>query len=571
MPTETANWSPAQSSAQYRAIAWLRWRIAINQFRRKGSTGDLLARFIIVPFAAVVLVGPTVGAGVVAAYFAHTGHLERIAFVLWAAFFFCQFLNIQLGQPGTTFDPTQLIRFPLSPSKYIAVRLFFGLLAPANISAIFVAIAVAVGVTVVLPQLWAYAFFAMLVFGTANVLFSRMLFAWVDRWLSTRRAREIFTALIFIFSLGIQWVNLTFNPAYNRGHTDATAAQQKLDSLHRLYDHVLPWIAGLPPNLTASALQAAHSASLFHYLIDILGCAFYAAAFYAVFAWRTRVEYRGENFSDQANAVAKPATAATAPATPLRAGSLQAPIALSAAATQRSIIGALLNKEFLTLRRNTGIAYGLLAPIIVVFIFAFKLAAGRHFPWLFPATAAYALMGIVPLAYNTFGLEGPGVQFHFMAPVRIRDVVLAKNLMSLALTALDLALLYAVISYVSGVPSLRMTVVGILWATAMLFLSLTIGNRRSITSPKKIEPGRSASKQASPLSSLISFLVLFTGAGLGAGLFFAERWLNSNWLLLPVLAVAVIAAFITYRSSLNNIDKFAFDNREQLFAELCKQ
>ena len=66
MPTETANWSPAQSSAQYRAIAWLRWRIAINQFRRKGSTGDLLARFIIVPFAAVVLVGPTVGAGVVA-------------------------------------------------------------------------------------------------------------------------------------------------------------------------------------------------------------------------------------------------------------------------------------------------------------------------------------------------------------------------------------------------------------------------------------------------------------------------------------------------------------------------
>jgi ABC-2 type transport system permease protein len=116
-----------------------------------------------------------------------------------------------------------------------------------------------------------------------------------------------------------------------------------------------------------------------------------------------------------------------------------------------------------------------------------------------------------------------------------------------------------------------MTIAGILWAASMIFLGLTIGNRRSITAPKKIEPGRSASKQASPLSSLISFLVLFTGAGLGAGLFFAERWLNSNWLLLPVLAVAVIAAFITYKSSLNSIDKFAFDNREQLFAELCKQ
>jgi hypothetical protein len=39
-----------------------------------------------------------------------------------------------------------------------------------------------------------YAFLALLVFAAANVLFNRMLFAWVDRWLSTRRAREIFTA-----------------------------------------------------------------------------------------------------------------------------------------------------------------------------------------------------------------------------------------------------------------------------------------------------------------------------------------------------------------------------------------
>jgi ABC-2 type transport system permease protein len=411
-----------------------------------------------------------------------------------------------------------------------------------------------------------------------------MLFAWVDRWLSTRRAREVFTALIFIFSLGIQWLNLTFNPAYNHparfgvhGTKAANVSPEKLEAATRLYHHVLPWIAIFPPNLTASALQAAQSAAHLSFLIDVLGCALYAAAFYLIFAWRTRVEYRGENFSDQANAVTKPLISAASPAftitqpSSLPAASLPVTTALSPPATQRGIIGALLSKEFLTLRRNTGIAYGVLAPVFLVFIFAFKLAAGRHFVWLFPAATVYALMGIVPLAYNTFGLEGPGVQFHFMAPVRIRDVIVAKNLMSFALAALDLVLVYAVISYASGVPPLRMTIAGILWAASMIFLGLTIGNRRSITAPKKIEPGRSASKQASPLSSLISFLVLFTGAGLGAGLFFAERWLNSNWLLLPVLAVAVIAAFITYKSSLNSIDKFAFDNREQLFAELCKQ
>jgi len=577
MITETANWSAAQSSAQYRAIAWLRWRIFLNSFRRKGSAGELVARIIVIPIAAAVLIGPTIGAGIGGWYFVRSGHFDYIALLLWGAFAFCQFLNLQLGQPGTTFDPTQLIRFPLRAASYTAVRLFFGVLSPSNISAVCIALAVAIGVTLALPQLWAYAFVALLFFATANVLFSRMLFAWIDRWLSTRRAREIFTACIFIFSLGIQWANLSFNPAYNRhsGHAGQYLAQQKLNHFNSIYQHVLPWIAGLPPNLTASALHAGQSASLLRYLICVFGCALYAAAFYAVFAWRTRVEYRGENLSDQANAVATPAalhSSATAFAANLPAAdSFNTYTSRSAATMQRDILAALLHKEFLTLRRNTGIAYGVLAPIFLVFIFAFKMAAGRHFPWLFPAAAAYALMGIVPLAYNSFGLEGAGVQFHFLAPVRMRDVILSKNLMSFALAALDLTLVFAVISYISGMPSLRMIVTGLLWAAAMLFLSLAIGNRRSITAPKKIEPGRTASKQASPLSGLISFLVLLTGAALCAALFYAEYWLNVSWLLVPTLAVAAVAAFLVYRSGLNSFDRFAFDNREPLIEELCKK
>jgi ABC-2 type transport system permease protein len=265
MPTETVNWSAAQSSAQYHAIAWLRWRIFLNNFRRKGSTGDLIARILIIPFAAVVLIAPTFGAGFGAWYFAHDGHFERIAWILWGAFAFCQFLNIQLGQPGTTFDPTQLIRFPLPASRYTAVRLFFGLLSPANISAVCIALAMAIGITIALPNLWLYAFLAMFVFATANLLFNRMLFAWIDRWLSTRRAREIFTGLIFVFALGIQWVNFSFNPAFNRHHHHHTAAeaasvdaaQRNLDAAAHMYETVRPWLAGFPPNLTASALSNA--------------------------------------------------------------------------------------------------------------------------------------------------------------------------------------------------------------------------------------------------------------------------------------------------------------------------
>jgi len=576
MPTETANWSAAQSSAQYRAIAWLRWRIFLNNFRRKGSTGDLIARILIIPFAAAVIIGPTFGAGFGAWYFARSSHFDFIALILWGAFAFCQFLNLQLGQPGTVFDPTQLIRFPLPASRYTTVRLFFGVLSPANISAVCIALAVATGITLALPQLWAYAFIALLIFAAANILFNRMLFAWIDRWLSTRRAREIFTAFIFIFALGAQWVNFTFNPTFNSHHhnhsaavtANVAAAQQNLDAAKHVYDKVWPWLAGFPPNLTASAVSYAQSANTVHAFTDIVLCALYAVFFYMVFTWRTRTEYRGENFSDQANAVAKQPLA---PATRARTS---APSMASGAAAPPSRFAPLLGifgKEFLIVRRNTGIFYGILAPLILVLLFSFKMAARSHTPWLFPASMAYALMGITPLFYNVFGLEGAGCQFYFMAPVRMRDVFLAKNLLNLALAVVDILLVYIVIAYVAAVPSMRMTVAGLLWAAAILLASMTIGNRRSITAAKKVEAGRSASKQASPMSSLISFLLLIAGAGIGAGLYLAETKLHITWILIPALALMAGAAWIFYRSGLSTIDRYAFENREQLFAELCKQ
>ena len=576
MPTEANIWSAAQSSAQYRAIAWLRWRIFLNNFRRKGSTGDLVARILIIPFAIVILILPTAGAGFGAWYFAHSEHLERIAWILWGAFALCQFLNLQLGQPGTTFDPTQLIRFPLPASRYTTVRLFFGLLSPANIASVCIALSMAIGITVALPDLWLYTFVALFIFAATNLLFNRMLFAWIDRWLSTRRAREIFTGLIFVFALGGQWVNFTFNPAFNSHHNlhtaadaaDVAAAQQHLDAADRIYAKVWPWLAGFPPNLTGSALSYAHSANTLHALIDILFCALFAVFFYMVFAWRTGTEYRGENFSDQANGIAKQPLAPIA-----RAGTLAPTLASASAAppSRFAPVLAIFSKEFLVIRRNTGVFYGLLAPLVLVFIFAFKVAARSHAPWIFPAAMAYALMGVVPLCYNAFGLEGPGCQFYFMAPVRLRDVFLAKNLISTALAALDILLVYAVISYVASRPSLRITIAGLLWAAAILLVSMTIGNRRSITAAKKVEAGRTASKQASPMSSLISFLVILAGAAIGAALYSAETMLNISWILVPALAVMAAAAWLFYRSGLSTIDRYAFENREQLFAELCKQ
>lgn len=577
--TPTTHWSTTQTRSQFAAIAWLRWRIFVNSRRRKGGTSELIASIIIYlifgSFAFLVVAGTGIGAWALASH----GHLHRTSWVLWAIFVVCQLLNIQLGQPGTTFDPTQLIRFPLRVDTYTSIRLFFGLLSPANIIGTLMSLAVAIGIGIATPSLWVYALIALAIFAAANVLFSRMIFAWVDRWLSTRRAREVFTGLIFLFSLGIQWANFTYNPAYNHHHTNHSQAfnPDNIDAASRFYHRAQPFIRLLPPELTANSLLAASHAQQLAFVELSFGCALFALAFLAVFTLRMRSEFRGENLSDRANAVATQKVAAyKTPSTHINATT---PTSTAAPTTPKNasnfgippIVSVVFAKEFLYVRRNTGIFYSIVAPIVLVFIFASKLATGNNATWIFPAAIAYTLLGISPLSFNSFGLEATGAQFYFLAPVRMRDIFLAKNLMNFALALVEIVVVFGIISYIAKMPSLQTILVALLWAASTLLLSTTLGNRRSIMAPKKVNMARSAGKQASPLSGLISMGVLMLSAAIGAGLLFLATYLHRYWMLVPIFAIFAAIALLIYMRSLQAIDRIALNHREELFLELCKK
>jgi ABC-2 type transport system permease protein len=182
-----------------------------------------------------------------------------------------------------------------------------------------------------------------------------------------------------------------------------------------------------------------------------------------------------------------------------------------------------------------------------------------------------SMLGLAPISSNSFGLEGPGCQLYFIAPIRMRDVFIAKNIFCLAVGFIEAVLVYAVISFNTARPSLFTILSTLLWVTATLLLLMTMGNRRSITAAKKIEVGRAASRQASQASALIAMGVLLVCAGISAGLYAAEWYFEINWLTLPGLAIFAAVAVAVYRAGLNSIDQFSYDNREQLFAELCKQ
>jgi ABC-2 type transport system permease protein len=566
----TTRWTAAQTRAQFAAIAALRWRMALNQFRRKGGGGEMVGRIFMGVLFAVFTLGMMSLAGSMTLLAFLTDHPSRIVFILWAAFLLGQFLNIQVGQPGTTFDPTQLIRFPMRVGTYVAIRLFFGLLSPANIIIALVSVAIATGITIAQPSLWAYAFAALAIFAATNALFSRMIFAWVDRWLSTRRSREVFTGLIFVSALGFQYLNVTFNPGLN-GHSHKAHPEQRIASGVALYHRAQPLLNPLPPGLIAHAILAP---SLAVFAANCLGCAVFAALFYAVFAWRTRKEFRGEDLSDAANAVRAPKSQPTltnAAPLPLKSGVMNSAPAQQSFLTLSPVVSAVLGKELLQIRRNMGLFFGLIAPIFFVFLFAGRIASRGNGGWILPLALVYVMMGIAPLSYNAFGLEATGTQLYFMAPIRLRDVFFAKNLVGFCLAAFDIGITIAVIASISILPSIAIWVSCVLWVVATILLTTTLGNRRSVTTPKKIETGRMASKQASQTSALLAFGILLGSAAFGGSLLLLARFLHAQWFLVPVFLALAAAAVFVYRWGQSTIDAFTLTHREHLLEELAKK
>jgi len=98
---ERGGWSAGKTRAQFGAIAWLRWRILVNSFRRKGGKGEMVGVVLLAVLFLGLVFGVVIGAGFGAYAMVTNGHLAWIVGLLWGIFLLCQLLNIQLGQPTT--------------------------------------------------------------------------------------------------------------------------------------------------------------------------------------------------------------------------------------------------------------------------------------------------------------------------------------------------------------------------------------------------------------------------------------------------------------------------------------
>jgi ABC-2 type transport system permease protein len=540
--------------AQLAAIAWLRWRMFANSLRTTRGKVEVVSRVIMSIFFTVGGLGGTVGCGFGAWYFVSHDKAEFLAAMFWAVFVFWQVFPIMSTAFTNNPDSSELLRFPLSYRAYFLIRLAYGSFDPATALGCLWLSGMLVGIAVANPLLLVWALPVVLLFAAFNLLFLQMVFAWIERWLAQRRTREIMGVLFVLVMLSFQLIG----PAMQ--HYERRPAMQKT------LDTVAAAQAFLPPGLAADAIAQVLHAHLAVGFSSFLFLGSIAALMGCLLHLRLRAQYRGENLNEAGAAGVKQEVHG------LRLGwSLPG---------FSQVVAAVFEKEVRYLLRSGAMLLALIVPLFMLVIFRLgpmgsKVGRGgilfmRAPDFAFPAAAAYSLLALTNIVYNSFGGDGGGIQFFYASPARFSQIMLAKNLMHAAILMAEAALAWVLVFFLYGRPATDVslaTLAGLLFAAPLNF---TAGNLLSLYSPKRVEVSAIGRQRASQVTVLISLVVQLVIVAVGVAAFMLGRVYHNFWIATLLFLVLATLSFSAYSVVLKRADTIAIERREALVSELCR-
>jgi ABC-2 type transport system permease protein len=539
--------------AQLSLFATLRWQIFRNSLRTwQGRLQVAAFAFTSVLFGAAVL-GSGAGLGAVAYIAVKHGEFQFLSAALWAVFVAWQLLPLYISAVAAQFDFSNLLRFPLRYSSFWVLSLAYGLLDPAAVGAILWLVCIVIGVTVARSDLLPWTLLTLAAFAAVNLLLSRTVFAWLERWLARRRSRELLGLVFLVALLSSQLAR----PLAERWGQRAVPLARRLQ----------PVFNALPPGLGRQALaSAAHDRPL-----AALGTNFFLALYGLVFAGalelRLRAQYRGDDLGEgqaPARLGGVPTVRAARPGWNLP--SLSGPV------------GALVEKELRYLLRNGPLLFSLVMPVLLLLVLDLtgnRPARGRN-PFatmpelMFSVGVGFAMLGLTNLSYDSLGFDGRGVQLLFIAPVRFRDVLLSKNLAQCIAFVVQLLVIWIAVSLRYRPPG-EMVLLATLSALPLaLAVNLGAGNLLSLYFPRQKEFGAFRRQGVSPVALLTSLLMQIVVVGFGAITLLWARSLHRLWMAAVIFLAAGVLAAWGYTLVLDRCGLIALQRRETLTAELCR-
>jgi ABC-2 type transport system permease protein len=540
---------------QMSAIANLRWRMFVNGLRSKRGKMELVSRIILTGAFALGGLGGFIGAGIGAYYLVSQGKAEFLAVELWPIFFFWQFFPVMATAFTNNPDSSDLLRFPLAYRSFFVIRLVYGFFDPASALGSAALFGMLLGVTAARPLLFPWALLVLGTFGLFNLVLMQTVFAWVERWLAQRRTREIMGVLFILLMLSFQLI----------GPVVEGLSRHQNVQFQRATQIVMQAQAVLPPGLASDALAQATHSNYFVGSTALLFLASLTAAIGYLLHLRLSRQFRGENLSE-------------AGARPVVAEHQAIRLGWELPGFSQSVASVFV-KVVRYLSRSGPMLLTLIMPLIMLVIFRLGPMNPAHHQanflsrapdMAFPGAAAYALLVLTNLVYNSFGGDAGGIQFFYASPVSFRQIVFGKNLTHAAILLINSTLAWFAVTYFYGMPAPAVsiaTVAGLLFAAPLNF---TAGNLMSIYAPRKRDFatfGRQNVSQTTVLASL-GVQVVVVGAGIAA--FMIARLYKDLWIATLIFLALSAISIPLYLMILRRIDNIALERREALMGELCR-
>jgi ABC-2 type transport system permease protein len=539
--------------AQFRAVTQMRWRMFLNSLRTRRGSFELGARVMMQSFFSMIGLAIGSGLGFAAWQIASHDSLRVLAALLWPVFVFWQLIPISVASFQENADLSFFLRFPVNFGSYALFYVLFGLFDVGTLVGGIGLFGIWVGASLAQPGLIALITLALALFAAFNILLTRMIFAWIERWLAQRKTREVLGVVFLLLLLCAQLMNPVLHQQ-NRHRRRVTQSQmlQDLRTVERVQNV-------LPPGLTANAISNAHRARPFAAATDLFLVALFAAAAGAILGIRLHAEYRGESLGE-----APPQMTATA-----RTRNQRTRLEGSGP------IAAVIEKEIRYIMRSGIMLYGFLAPLVIVFIFGgggrghgLGLSFGGQY--LLPVGIAYGFLGLTRFIYNNLGGEGAGIQLYFLSPTPFRKVMLAKNIVHTSIFVVELALVFLIVELRSGMPDAQILVCTFCWLLFAIPAQLAIGNILSITMPYRMSMTRMSREQGAAGNGLLSILVEVLVFAVGAAVYLPlATFGHAGWAALILLVLAA-GSILFWLRVLSNSAAMAHARQEILIANLYR-
>lgn len=271
---------------QLSLLILVRWQTFRNSLRSKSEKIHLVGNIALGFFFGVQVLAVSVGIGFGAYAIVMFRKWNFLTLMLWVIFLFWQFVPVLATEMNPGFDGRNLLRFPLRFSAFFLMSAAYGVADPFALVGILWHVAIGVGVVAAQPDLAWWAALALTISVLMNLLFNRLVFAWLERALAKRRTREIVTAISILLFLGVQFSGLLL--------------QRKGSVLRRSMENSAAFWRSLPPALPGTVLEHAANDDSAAALGTAALLGIYALVFGGLFAFRVRAQFTGEDLGETA-------------------------------------------------------------------------------------------------------------------------------------------------------------------------------------------------------------------------------------------------------------------------------